>query len=91
MVGLPNMTNKITSKIKQMNKGMRVGIGHVLKYAGALFSLRSIYSVLSNSASSWLNSQNAGAQQLKANIDYMKYAMRKHISSSNSIYNEFSI
>lgn len=46
-----------------------------MKYAGALFSLRSIYSTLSSSASSWLSSQNAQAQQLSANIDYMKYAM----------------
>ena len=41
----------------------------------ALFSLRGIYSVLSNCANSWLSSQNAGAKQLSANIEYMKYAM----------------
>ena len=35
-------------------------------------SLQTIYSTLSNSANSWLSSQNAGAQQLQANIDYLK-------------------
>jgi len=50
-------------------------ISHILKYAGALFSIRGIYGALSNSASSWLSSQNAGAKQLSANIEYMKNAM----------------
>lgn len=69
------MTIKIKNTIKQWSGGMKQGLGHVLKYAGALFSLRSIYSTLSSSARSWLSSQNAQAQQLSANIDYMKYAM----------------
>lgn len=58
-----------------MGSGMKSGLKSVLKYAGALFSLRTIYSTLSSSASSWLSSSNEQAQQLSANIDYMKYAM----------------
>lgn len=73
--GMSGVTVKIKNQIKQMSAGMKQGIGHVLKYAGALFSLRSIYSTLSSSASSWLSSQNAGAKQLSSNIEYMKYAM----------------
>ena len=69
------ITVGIKNQIKQWGKGMKQGIGHVLKYAMALFSLRGIYSVLSGCASSWLSSQNAGAKQLSANINYMKYAM----------------
>lgn len=72
---MPSITAKVTANIKQMSSGVKQGLGHILKYAGALFSLRGIYSILSSSASSWLSSQNAGAQQLKSNIDYMKYAM----------------
>lgn len=72
---IPNITNKITNNIKGIGKGIKNGIGHVLKYAMALFSLRGIYSILSSCANSWLSSQNAGAKQLSANIDYMKYAM----------------
>lgn len=75
MNNISGMTIKIKNTIKQWGGGMKQGLGHVLKYAGALFSLRSIYSTLSSSASSWLSSQNAQAQQLSANIDYMKYAM----------------
>lgn len=70
-----SVTAKITTRIKQMGTGFRKGLVHILKYAGALFSLQSIYSGLSNIANSWLSSQNAGAQQLSANIEYMKYAM----------------
>lgn len=83
--GLPKITQNITNNIKGMGTGLKQGLGHVLKYAGALLSLRGIYSTLSSCAQSWLSSQNAGAQQLSANIDYMKYAMRKCISSSYSI------
>ena len=73
--GLPKLTQNITNNIKGMGTGVKNGLGHVLKYAGALVSLRSIYSTLSSCAQSWLSSQNAGAKQLSANIDYMKYAM----------------
>lgn len=72
---MSGVTVKIKNQIKQMGSSSRNGLGHILKYAGALLSLRGIYSVLSNSARSWLSSQNAGAQQLSANIEYMKYAM----------------
>ena len=72
---MPNITKNITNNIKKMGTGLKSGLGHVLKYAGALLSLRGIYSVLSNSAQGWLSSQNKGAQQLSANIEYMKYAM----------------
>lgn len=85
------ITIKIKNQIKQMGTGLKQGLGHVLKYAGALLGLRSIYSVLRNSASAWLSSQNAGASQLSANIEYMKYAMRKCICTSNTICYKFSI
>jgi len=72
---MPKLTQNITNNIKNMGSGIKQGLRHVLRYAGALFSLRGIYSILSSSAQSWLSSQNAGAQQLSANINYMKYAM----------------
>ena len=75
MNNISGITIKIRNQIKQWNGGIKNGLGHVLKYATALFSLRSIYSVLSSSAQAWLGSQNKGAQQLSANIEYMKYAM----------------
>lgn len=85
--GLPNITAKVNANIKQMGTGLKSGLGHILKYAGALFSLRSIYSLLSGSAHSWLSSQNAGAQQLQANINYMKYSLRKCIGSNYTVCN----
>lgn len=72
---LPNITTKVSTRITQMGKGMKQGLGHVLRYAGALFSLQTIYSTLSGAANAWLSSQNAEAKQLNANIEYMKYAM----------------
>ena len=73
--GLPKITQNITNNIKGMGTGLKNGLGHVLKYAMALFSLRGIYSILSGCANAWLSSQNAGAKQLSENINYMKYAM----------------
>lgn len=72
---ISGITIKIKNQIKQWNGGIKNGLGHVLKYATALFSLRSVYSALSGSAQAWLGSQNKEAQQLSANIEYMKYAM----------------
>lgn len=72
---LPKVTQNIYNNIKGMGAGLKSGLGNVLKYATALFSLRSIYSALSSSANAWLSSQNAQAKQLSANIEYMKYAM----------------
>ena len=72
------ISNGLSSALGSINKisgPLKVGLGQILKIAGALFSLRSIYSVLSNSARAWLSSQNAQAQQLSANIEYMKYAL----------------
>ena len=73
--GISGITVKIKNQINQWSSGLKLGLNHVLKYAAALFSLRSIYSTLSSSANSWLSSQNKQAQQLSANIDYMKYAL----------------
>ena len=72
---MPKITQGITKNIKEMGNNLKVGLSHILRYVVALFSLRGIYSVLSSSAQSWLSSQNSGAQQLSANIEYMKYAM----------------
>lgn len=72
---LPKVTQNIYNNIKGMGAGLKSGLGNVLKYATALFSLRSIYSALSSSAQSWMSSQNSQAKQLSANIEYMKYAM----------------
>lgn len=72
---IENVVKNIGTKAKGVGTGIKSGIGTVLKYAAALFSLRSIYSTLSGCAQSWLSSQNAGAKQLSANIDYMKYSM----------------
>ena len=72
---MSGITVRIKNQIQQWSGGIKSGLSHVLKYAMALFSLRGIYSVLSNCANSWLSSQNAGAKQLSANIEYMKYAM----------------
>ena len=87
-----NVTTKVTSRIKQIGTGFKQGLRHVLKYAMALISLESIYGALSGIANSWLSSQNAGAQQLSANIEYMKYALGSSLAPviqtiTNLVYN----
>lgn len=76
-ITLPKITQKISSGIKSMGAGLKNGLKQVFSYASNLFSVSNIYSILSNSASTWLSSQNTQAQQLSANIEYMKYSMRK--------------
>lgn len=82
---VPKAVQSISQNVGKMSKGLKGGLGHVLKYAGALFSIRGIYSLLRGTANAWLSSQDAGAKQLTANIEYMKYAMRKCTCSSYSI------
>ena len=89
---IPNITTKINTKITQMNKGTRQGLGHVLKYAAALLSLESIYGMLSSSANAWLSSQNAQAQQLNANIEYLRWGFGSALAPviefvTNLVYN----
>ena len=72
---MTKISQTVKSNIKNISSGMKNGLKHVLTYAGTLFSLRGIYSLLSSSAQTWLSSQNVGAKQLSADIDYMKYAM----------------
>lgn len=79
--GINNASTQIGAFFKKFKSGFNIGesiksgVKKVAKYALALFSLRGIYSILSNCAQSWLSSQNAQAKQLSANIEYMKYAM----------------
>ena len=79
--GISNASTQIGAFFKKFKSGFNIGdsiksgVKQVAKYALALFSLRGIYSILSNCAQSWLSSQNAQAKQLSANIEYMKYAM----------------
>lgn len=72
---ISNLTVKIKNQIKQWSSSLKGGLSQILKYAGALFSLQGIYSLLRGSANSWLSSQNAQAKQLSANIEYMKHAL----------------
>lgn len=88
---IPKITQSMSSGIKNMAGKMKQGLGHVLKYATTLFSLKSIYTTLSGAAQSWLGSQNTQAQQLSANIEYMKYSMRKCFCTSHRIYSKFDI
>lgn len=66
---------KITAPIKAIGSGLAKGLGYIVKQVASLFSLQKVYSTLKDSANSWLSSQNSDAQQLSANIEYMKYAM----------------
>lgn len=82
----------ITNKLKGAGGNVKQGLGQILKYAGALFSLRSIYSALSSSANAWLSSQNAQAKQLSANIEYMKNSLGSALAPAityitNLVYN----
>ena len=70
-----------------MGAGIKSGLGNVIKYVGNLFSLQNIYSKLSGLAQNWLSSQNAEAQQMSANMEYLRNSMRRCICTSNSIFN----
>lgn len=58
-----------------ISKSVNKGITKILRYGMALFSIRSIYGLLSNAMNSWLSGSSDGAKQLRSDIDYMKNAI----------------
>lgn len=58
-----------------MKNTMSQGIKQVLRYAGALIGIRSIYNGLKSLASEWMSSNDTSAKQLSANLNYMKMAI----------------
>lgn len=75
-----SLAGKVGSAIKKYTPSISGGMKSLLKYAATLVSIKSIYSGLSSVSQTWLLSQNIAAQQLSANIEYMKYAMGSALS-----------
>lgn len=55
--------------------GIKRQLKHLSKYVLALFSIRGTYAAIKAFAQSWLDSTSLAAQQLSANIDYLKFAL----------------
>lgn len=55
--------------------GVGKTVKHLSKYLLALFSIRGTYAAINAMANHWLQSSSLAAQQLSANIDYLKYAL----------------
>lgn len=55
--------------------GIKRQLKHLSKYVLALFSIRGTYAALKAFSQSWLDSTSQAAQQLSANIDYLKFAL----------------
>lgn len=72
---ISNGLSSAKNMASKMGGSLKIGLGQIMKIAGALFGLQTIYSTLTNVANTWLSSQNSQAKQLSANIDYMKYAL----------------
>lgn len=73
--GISAVAKNIANKIGKISSGIKNGIGNVVKFVKNLIPLQQIYSVLTSSAQSWLSSQDSQAQQLSANIEYMKLTL----------------
>ena len=74
--------DSITHKSNKFFDGNSVtsGLKKLMKYAFALFSIRGTYALLNSAANRWLSSSSAAAQQLSANIDYLKFAAGSALS-----------
>ena len=60
--------------------GIKRQLKHLSKYVLALFSIRGTYAAIKAFAQSWLDSTSLAAQQLSANIDYLKFALGSAIA-----------
>lgn len=77
--GMSSIAEKVNNKFKQMGSIITSGVGHILKYTGALFSVKDIYGTLGDAVQSWLSSQNSGALQLNASMENLKNNIRRRI------------
>lgn len=98
---------RITSMFSSINKARLTGLGNgisnigksiasagkkMLRLTTALFGIRSAFYAVRNISNEFLSSQNATAQQLSANISYLKYALGSMLAPviefiTNLIYN----
>jgi hypothetical protein len=65
---------------KSMGDSVSNGVNKIVKYGLALFSIRSIYGALRNLSNEWLNSDQAAAQQVQANIVAIKSALANSLA-----------
>ena len=75
-------TKKVDSSMKSasksssgIGKNLGMGIKSIGKYALALFSIRTVYQTLRKLSNQWLQSDNAAAKQVNANISAMSNAL----------------
>lgn len=75
MKRVANETRSASSATNGISNGISKGIKSIGKYALALFGVRAVYSTLRRLSQQWLDSDDAGAQQVKANINAISSAL----------------
>lgn len=64
-------TAQVRKESDKLGKSTSLGVGKLGRYALALFSIRSVYGMLSKLSNNWLNSNTEAANQTKAQIEQM--------------------
>lgn len=79
-----NKRSKETRRIKVENAGITKviggGIKKLAKLALTLVGIRAIYTAITTAVNTWLNGTDEKAQQLKTDIEYLKYAFADMLS-----------
>lgn len=68
-------TRKASKSTNGISSGITKGIKSLGKYALALFGVRAIYSTLRKLSQQWLDSDQAGAKQIKSNLQAISSAL----------------
>ncbi|QIK70836.1 hypothetical protein G7062_11255 [Erysipelothrix sp. HDW6C] len=66
---IPPNLDRASKAATNMTNSVNKGIGKLGRYALALFSIRSIYTMLSRLATTWMNSNDVAAQRTKAQLE----------------------
>lgn len=74
--------NLMTSNkfLSNMDGILKKSLRKIIQTAGALFGIRTTYTILRNTAKEWLSSNDATAKQLNANLEYMKFALGSSVA-----------
>ena len=71
MKGVDVTSKSIAKSTNEITKGLSGGVKKLIRYAGALFGIRTAYNFIRKISSEWLNGTTVEAQQARASIEAM--------------------
>lgn len=73
-------TGRASKSASQLERHASGGVKKLAKYLLAMFGIRSVYQQMVSLSNRWLNSEDIRAQQIKANLEYIKTSISNSLA-----------